>query len=119
MYLSLVEKRKAALLVDLKERTDGLNEHFVRQAYQTQFHGAFSLWNQQTDKTLVLENMTESPRMMRFIEQAKENFTRIITTTTSDTFYSYFKDENRLADFRVLRIGTLTRDQQEQLIRCN
>ena len=117
LYLSLVEKRKAALLVDLKERRDGLNEHFVRQAYQTQFHGDFSLWNQQTDKTLVLENMTESPRMMRFIEQAKENFTRIITTTTSDTFYSYFKDENRLADFRVLRIGTLTRDQQEQLIR--
>jgi hypothetical protein len=117
LYLSLVEKRKAALLVDLKERRDGLNENFVRQAYQTQFHGDFSLWNRQTDKTLVLENMTESPRMMRFIEQAKENFTRIITTTTSDTFYSYFKDENRLEDFRVLRIGTLTREQQEQLIR--
>ena len=117
LYLSLVEKRKAALLVDLKERRDGLNEHFVRQAYQTQFHGDFSLWNQQTDKTLVLENMTESPRMMRFIEQAKENFTRIITTTTSDTFYSYFKDENRLEDFRVLKIETLTREQQEQLIR--
>ena len=117
LYLSLVEKRKAELLVDLKERRDGLNEHFVRQAYQTQFHGDFSLWNQQTDKTLVLENMTESPRMMRFIEQAKENFTRIITTTTSDTFYSYFKDENRLEDFRVLKIETLTREQQEQLIR--
>ena len=114
LYLSLVEKRKAELLVDLKERRDGLNEHFVRQA---QFHGDFSLWNQQTDKTLVLENMTESPRMMRFIEQAKENFTRIITTTTSDTFYSYFKDENRLEDFRVLKIETLTREQQEQLIR--
>ena len=82
-----------------------------------QFHGDFSLWNQQTDKTLVLENMTESPRMMRFIEQAKENFTIIITTTTSDTFYSYFKDENRLEDFRVLKIETLTREQQEQLIR--
>ena len=117
LYLSLVEKRKAVLLVDLKERRDGLNENFVRQAYQTQFHGEFSLWNQQTDKTLVLENMTESPRMMRFIEQAKENFTRIITTTTSDTFYSYFKDENRLEDFRVLKIETLTGEQQEQLIR--
>ena len=55
--------------------------------------------------------------MMRFIEQAKEKFTRIIATTPSDTFYSYFRDESRLADFRVLRIGTLTREQQEQLIR--
>ena len=55
--------------------------------------------------------------MMRFIEQAKENFTKIIATTTSDTFYSYFRDENRLADFRVLRIEPLTREKQEQLIR--
>ena len=117
LYLSLVERRKAVLLVDLKERRDGLNENFVRQTYQTQFHGEFSLWNQQTDKTLVLENLTESPRMMRFIEQAKENFTKIIATTTSDTFYSYFRDENRLADFRVLRIEPLTREKQEQLIR--
>ena len=117
LYLSLVEKRKAVLLVDLKERRDGLNENFVRQTYQTQFHGEFSLWNQQTDKTLILENLTESPRMMRFIEQAKENFTKIIATTTSDTFYSYFRDESRLADFRVLRIEPLTREKQEQLIR--
>ena len=117
LYLSLVEERKAVLLVDLKERRDGLNENFVRQTYQTQFYGEFSLWNQQTDKTLVLENLTESPRMMRFIEQAKENFTKIIATTTSDTFYSYFRDENRLADFRVLKIEPLTREKQEQLIR--
>ena len=117
LYLSLVEKHKAVLLVDLKERRDGLNENFLHQTYQAQFHGEFSLWNQQIDKTLVLENLTESPRMMRFIDQAKEHFTRIITTTTSDTFYSYFKDESRLADFRVLRIGPLTREQQEQLIR--
>ena len=55
--------------------------------------------------------------MMRFIEQAKENLTRIITTTSSAIFYSYFRDESRLADFRVLRIEPSTREQQEQLIR--
>ena len=117
LYLSLVEKRKAVLLVNLKERRDGLNENFLRQTYQTQFHGDFSLWNQQSNKTLVLENLTESPRMLRFLEEAKEKFRTIIATTSSDTFYSYFKDESRLADFRVLRIGTLTQGQQERLIR--
>ena len=117
LYLSLVEEGKAVLLVDLKERRDGLNENFLRQTYQTQFHGEFSLWSQQRDKTLVVENMTESPRAIRFIEQAKEAFEKIIITTSSDTFYSYFRDESSLADFQVLRIETLTREQQEQLIR--
>ena len=117
LYLTLVEEHKAVLLVDLKERRDGLNDNFLRQTYQTQFHGEFSLWNQQSDKTLILENMTESPRAMQFIEQAQERFEKIIVTTSSDAFYSYFKDEIRLSNFEVLRIGTLTREQQEELIR--
>ena len=117
LYLTLVEEHKAVLLVDLKERRDGLNDNFLRQTYQTQFHGEFSLWNQQSDKTLIIENMTESLRAMEFIEQAQERFEKIIVTTSSDTFYSYFKKEIRLSNFEVLRIGTLTREQQEQLIR--
>ena len=117
LYLSLVEECKPVLLVDLKVRRDGLNQSFLRQTYQTQFHGEFSLWSRQRDKTLVVENMTESPRAMQFIERAKEAFEKIIITTSSDTFYSYFRDESRLSAFQVLRIQTLTREQQEQLIR--
>ena len=117
LYLSLVVDQKPVLLVDLKERRDGLNENFLRQTYQTQFHGEFSLWNQQSDKTLVIENMSEAPRVMQFIERARHSFEKIIATTSTDTFYSYFKDESRLVDFQILRIETLTREQQEELIR--
>ena len=117
LYLSLIEEFKPVLLVDLKVRREGLNESFVRQTYQTQFYGEYSLWSRQRDKTLVVENMSSSPRAMQFIERAKEDFERIIITTSSDTFYSYFRDESRLSAFQVLRIETLTRYQQEQLIR--
>ena len=117
LYLTLAEEQIAVLLVDLKERRDRLNENFLRQTYQTQFYGEYSLWKQQSDKTLVIENLTESPRAMQFIEWAQGIFEKIIVTTSSDTFYSYFRGEGRLSNFEVLRIETLTREQQEQLIR--
>ena len=117
LYLSVVKECKPVLLVDLKVRRDGLNENFLRQTYQTQFYGDYSLWSRQRNKTLVVENMTESPRAMQFLERAKEAFKKIIITTSSDTFYSYFRDESGLSSFQVLRIQTLTREQQEQLIR--
>ena len=44
-------------------------------------------------------------------------FDRIIVTLSSDVFYSFFRDERRLADFLEMKIRPLTHNQQEKLIR--
>ena len=46
-----------------------------------------------------------------------EHFDRVVATTSSHTFYAYFRDDERLAQFRVVEILPLTHSKQEQLIR--
>ena len=61
--------------------------------------------------------MSHSPQLIGLVERAKDVFDRIIIALSSDIFYSYFKDEARLADFRQIKIEPLTLSQQEKLIR--
>ena len=117
LYLSLVEQSKPVLLLDSSYLERGRPERRVREAYQEQFHGDYSLWAQQQDKTLILDGLTENPRALTFVAHAKEIFDRIIITVPTDVFYAYFRDEERLMDFQHLKIQPLTAVQQEQLIR--
>ena len=48
---------------------------------------------------------------------AIEHFDQVIVTLSTDTFYAYYKDENRLADFNAIEMLPLTHSKQEQLIR--
>ena len=117
LYLSLIEESQPVLLVDLAQSDGKLNEMFLRDAYHAQFHGDYSLWVQQDNKTLILDNMTSAVRSFELVEKAQDTFDRIIVTLSSDVFYSYFHDEERLANFRQMKMEPLTRTQQEELIR--
>ena len=117
VYLSLVEESQPALLIDLAQSSGSLNTTFLRNAYSSQFDGDYSLWIQQGSKTLILDNMTAAPRLLDFVVLAKDIFERIVITLSSDVFYSFFKDEARLVDFKQMFIEPLTRNQQEKLIR--
>ena len=117
LYLSLVEQSKPVLFLDLAQLGRGRPERRIREAYEEQFHGDYSLWRQQEDKTLILDNLPEDPRVLGFISYAKDHFDRIMVTVQSDIFYAYFRDEERFMDFQHLKIQPLTAVQQEQLIR--
>ena len=52
-----------------------------------------------------------------FKSPTKEFFEKIIITLASDIFYSFFRDEARLADFHEVQIEPLSHQQQEKLIR--
>ena len=117
IYLTLVQEGKPALLLDVASMNRAPSDRTLRDAYQEQFHGDYSLWVGQGCKTLILDNLNATPQSLDLVEFAKDVFDNIIITVPSDTFYAFFFDETRLADFRQLRIEQLTRQQQEQLIR--
>ena len=117
IYLSLVQKGKTALLLDLASVNQAPSERMLRDAYHDQFHGDYSLWINQRCKTLILDNLNATSQSLDLVDFAKDRFDNIFITVGSDAFYAFFLDETRLADFRQLGIEQLTRQQQEQLIR--
>ena len=117
IFLTLVEQSKPVLYVDLNEVHQLPNNEFFRRVYRSQFNGDFSLWNQQTGKSLVLDNLSGRPHLIDFVVAAKESFDRIVITLASDVFYSFFRDDSRIADFEILQICPLTHALQESLIR--
>ena len=94
-----------------------VSEDLFRVIYQSQFHGDYSLWREKTDKTLVVDNLSGLPSSVEFLEEAMNVFDRVIVTTPSTVFHSFYRDESRLADFEELQIAPLTQSQQEALIR--
>ena len=115
--LSLVNEGHPVLFADLATATGSLGDKFLRAEYESQFHGEYSLWQQQKNKTLIVDNMTEHHRQLDFIRRSTEIYSRIYVFVSSDVFHSYLADEIRLAEFRPVRLEPLTRVQQEELIR--
>ncbi len=117
IYLSLIEKAEPVLLLDPSQGRGRMNETLLRRTYETQFHGDYSSWVQQGKKTLIVEDLNPESRLPDFLEKAKEIFDRIIITTASDVYYSFFRDDTRFAEFLPMKIQPLSRVQQEGLIR--
>ena len=117
LFLSLVEDQQPVLLLNSSQVGNKPFAALFADTYEDQFFGEYSLWNQQSNKTLILEDMTDTPALLRLIREAGTFFDRIVVTVSSDIYYSYFRDEVRLSEFRHLKIEPLTRSQQEQLIR--
>ena len=117
LYLSLAKESRPVLLIDLNQTGVKPNQTFLHDVYQDQFHGDYSLWLEQNDKTLILDNVTAKPNLFSLIDLAREVFDRIIVISSSDIFYSFFIDESRLADFNQMKLEPLSHNQQERLIR--
>ena len=118
LFLSLTKAQsKPVLHIDLKEVPRRINETIFRDAYYRQFSGDYSLWKEQSDKVLILDNLSSDSHLIGLIGFAQEMFEKIIITLSSDIFYSYFKDDPRLADFHEVEIRPLNHKQQETLIR--
>lgn len=56
IFLSLVEETKPVLYMDLQSVPKKFREETFRDAYSSQFNGDYSLWKQQNDKTIILDN---------------------------------------------------------------
>ena len=118
LFLSLANNQSTPVLyIDLDQVPRTPNEKVFSNAYCRQFSGDYSLWKQQEGKILILDNLSPAPRSIKLIEFAQDLFDKIVITSSSDIFDSFFRDETRLADFHEVRIEALNHKQQEELIR--
>ena len=115
LFLSLVDDAKPVIYVDLDIVNRKATSNVFRDVYQHQFHGDYSLWEKQDGKVIILDNLSD--RTIDHVTLALEHFDRIIVTLSTEMFYAYYKDENRLAKFKEIEILPLTHSKQEQLIR--
>ena len=118
LFLSLTNDASTPVLhIDLKEVSGKPNEKIFSDAYYRQFSGDYSVWKEQKDKVLILDNLSSDSNSIELIEFAEEIYDKIVVTLSSDVFYSYYKDESRLANFHGVKIEPLNHKQQEDLIR--
>ena len=117
LALSLVNDCQSVLFADLGTAAGPLGDNFVRTLYQDQFNGDYCLWQQQENKTLIIDNMTDAPKLLQFIDRHSKIFSQIYLFVATDLFHSFLIDDVRLAGFREIRLEPLTRVQQETLIR--
>ena len=114
---TLIDKNEPVLLVTMDTAAGELGRKFLRNLYENQFQGDYHLWMQQANKTLLVDDVTETPRVLAFVEKHLEYFDRICLFTSSDTYHAFLMDDIRMAGFRVARLKPLTYTQQETLIR--
>ena len=117
MFLTLVDRQKPVLYVDLKEVPHRPNSRFFPRVYEDEFDGDYDQWVKQIDKTLILEDLSGRADLIGFVETATQTFERIIITAPTNVYYSFYRDASRLATFEELEISELTHDLQETLIR--
>ena len=117
LFLSLVEQHEPVLFIDCDNLPSRPFSTIIKDAYSEQFQGDYEIWNQQEQKTLVVDNLTADPRRLDFVANAKEVFGRVYISVSTEIYIAFFRDEDRLADFRSMKIEPLTHAQQEKLIR--
>ena len=117
IFLNLVSDRKPVLFADLGAVSGRPAESHLRTLYEEQFNGDYDLWLHQDEKTLILDNMTEHPPLLKFIEDCTSHFSKVLLFASSDVFHAFLFDEQKLAEFKRVTIAPLTRIQQEALIR--
>ena len=117
LFLSLVEQHEPVLFIDCDNLPNRPFGAIIKEAYSDQFQGDYEIWHQQDQKTLVVDNLTAEPRRLEFVANAKEAFDRVYIGVSTEIYIAFFRDEDRLADFRAMRIEPLTHAQQEKLIR--
>ena len=117
LFLHLVGESQPALLIDLKDMHGLPNDRALQDVYGREFNGDYNLWKKQPDKTIILDNLSSAPNAIKFLAFVKKGFERVIVTATSDMYSSFFRDDVRMADFKILSIEPLTHGQQEALIR--
>ena len=115
LFLLLANDATPAIYLDLADAPRRAVPHIFSEAYQLQYHGDYSLWAKQEGRVIILDNL--SNQTIGHVTLAVEHFDRVIVTLPTDTFYAYYKDDDRLSEFKQVEILPLTHGKQEELIR--
>lgn len=117
LFLSEVDKGTPTILISGSDITSPLNhEQLIERKFQEQFTGSYSYWKNKQKKLLIIDDFNHRTPL-HFIIFAKEYFERIIIVISEDDYLAYFNDEEILANFDLLNLGSLGHHKQEELIK--
>jgi GTPase SAR1 family protein len=118
IFLNLVENKQPVLLIDLNDIENKKPSVDVFQKnYTEQYTGDFKIWNDKKDKIIIFDNLSHVGKSIEHIVFAQSYFSMVIITTSFEEYGSYFKDDDRLADFSLLTIRPFSHVKQEKLIK--
>lgn len=118
LFLDLVEKQRPVVYVDLENIAKRRKtETIMQESYSQQFSGDFSIWKTQTDKLVILDNLTNDPRIFEHVLTLVAEYERVLITVSKDIFLAFYRDKKELACFRQVELCPLTHVTQESLIR--
>lgn len=118
IFLSLVTENRPTMLINLKDlESKTPSMRIYQESYSKQFGGDFLLWMKQSDRTVILDNLSSSTNSIEHVVFAKENFDNVVVTVSSDIYRAYWHDDSRLADFANIKMSRLSHTKQEKLIR--
>ena len=116
LFLKLVDQEIPALYLDLESiRTKKPREQIFEEAYQGQSNGDYSLWKEQRDKVIILDNLSSDTRT--HVDMAVQHFKRVIVAVQTDIYDAFYRDDDHLANFQEVKILQLTHVVQEKLIK--
>ncbi len=117
LFLDEVENGTPTILISGSDVTSPVNhEQLIKRKFQEQFRGSYSYWRNQEAKLLIIDDFSHSTRI-QFIRFAKDFFERVVIVMSEDEYLAYFSDEESLADFELLNLGSLGHAKQEVLIK--
>lgn len=117
IVLNCIDRFKPVLYVDLSRIGQPNGVEIFAEHFEREFHGDFSLWEKQTGKVIVLDNLSRSPEAVAGLLLATKHFEKVIVAVSTDLFYAYYKDDERFAHFTETKILPFTHSKQEALIR--
>ena len=117
LFLDCVKTGRPTIILSGRDLAPALqHEDLVFRKFSEQFDGSFQQWQQQQDKTVIIDDLDASSHIS-FISFARRYFDYILITVSDDEYLAFFKDEKQLANFQLVSIRPMKRFQQEKLIR--
>lgn len=118
LFLDLVRRGRPVLYIDLESIRKGRStQNILKSAYNEQFSGEFSAWSRQSDKLIILDNLTNDQKVFAHVQRISSEYDKVLLTVSTDIFYAFFRDNSDLSSFRQVGIRPLTHSMQESLIR--
>lgn len=117
LFFECVSEKIPIVMISGQEITSPIHhEALIERNFNEQFHGNYKRWWNLKNKVIVIDGLDSSSRL-EFLGFAEEHFDRIFVATSEDEFVSYFKYEEKLANYELLTIRPFKHSQQENLIK--
>ena len=117
IFLECLSRNAPVVMISGQEIKSPKNHDvLIEKKFNEQFHGNYKRWKNQESKTMIIDDLDSNSRL-EFLGFVKEHFDRVFIATSEDDYLSYFRSEEKLANYEILSVKYFTHSQQEDLIK--